>query len=38
LGNEGDSGGYMAFRFINRLGDQVNSTLLSSSPLLAFYS
>jgi hypothetical protein len=38
LGNEGDSGGYMAFRFINRLGDQINSTLLSSSPLLAFYS
>jgi hypothetical protein len=38
LGAEGDSGGYMAFRFINRLGDQINSTLLSSSPLLAFYS
>lgn len=38
LGAEGDSGGYMAFRFINRLGDQINSTILSSSPLLAFYS
>ena len=34
----GDSGGYVAFRFLTRTGDQINSTILSSSPLLAFYS
>ena len=38
LGAEGDSGGYMAFRFIGHLAGQINSTIESSSPLLAFYS
>ena len=34
----GDSGGYVAFRFLAETGSQINSTILSSSPLLAFYS
>lgn len=34
----GDSGGYVAFRFLNRTGDQINSTILSSVPVLAFYA
>ena len=34
----GDSGGYVAFRFLSQTGSQINSTILSSSPLLAFYS
>lgn len=34
----GDSGGYVSFRFISRLGEQVNSTILSSTPLLAYFS
>jgi len=38
LGAEGDSGGYMAFRFIGHLAGQILSTIESSSPLLAFYS
>ena len=38
LGAEGDSGGYMAFRFSGHLAGQINSTIESSSPLLAFYS
>jgi len=38
LGAEGDSGGYMAFRFIGHLSGQIGSTIESSSPLLAFYS
>lgn len=38
LGAEGDSGGYMAFRFIGHLAGQIGSTIESSSPLLAFYS
>lgn len=33
-----DSGGYVAFRFLAETGSQINSTILSSSPLLAFYS
>ena len=35
---EGDSGGYVSFRFLTATGPQVNSTILSSTPLLAFYS
>lgn len=35
---EGDSGGYVSFRFLTATGSQINSTILSSSPLLAFYS
>lgn len=38
LGAEGDSGGYVAFRFIGHLSGQIGSTIESSSPLLAFYS
>lgn len=38
LGAEGDSGGYVSFRFLNRTGDQINSTILSSSPVLAFFT
>lgn len=35
----GDSGGYVSFRFLTSLGEQIESTtILSSSPLLAFYS
>lgn len=35
---DGDSGTYSIFRFMTHLGDQVGSTVMSSSPLLAFYS
>ncbi len=38
IDNVGDSGGAVSFRFIDRLGEQVNSTILSSTPLLAFFS
>ncbi len=38
IDNEGDSGGYCAFRFITHLAEQINSTIASSTPLLAFYS
>ena len=34
----GDSGGYVAFRFIGHLAGQTNSTIESSTPTLAFYS
>ena len=34
----GDSGGAVSVRFLTHLGDQVASTVMSSSPLLAFYS
>lgn len=35
----GDSGCYVAFRFLTSLGEQIGSTTIqSSSPLLAFYS
>ena len=38
LGAEGDSGGYMAFRFLGHLAGQIGSTIESSLALLAFYS
>jgi len=36
LDNQGDSGGYVAFRFVPNRADQ-GSTVLSSTPFLAFY-
>lgn len=36
--NEGSSGGSVSFRFLSHLAGQVNSTIESSTPLLAFYS
>lgn len=38
IDNVGDTGGAVSFKFISRTGDQVNSTILSSNPLLAFFS
>ena len=34
----GDSGGYVAFRFLNHGAEQWNSSIPSTSPLLAFHS
>lgn len=36
IDNQGDSGGYVAFRFLTNRADQ-GSTVLSSTPFLAFY-
>ena len=36
IDNQGDSGGYVAFRFLPNRADQ-GSTVLSSTPFLAFY-
>lgn len=40
LGNEGDSGGYMAFRFLSKLTENIASSaaVTSTSPVLAFYA
>ena len=40
IDNEGDSGGFVAFRFITRLTENIGSSIAitSTSPLLAFYS
>jgi hypothetical protein len=38
IGTLGDSGGDVAFRFLNHGAEQWNSTIASSSPLLAFFS
>ncbi len=38
LGTLGDSGGEVAFRFLTHGAEQWNSTIASSTPILAFYS
>ena len=35
---EGDSGGWVSFRFLSHTAEQINSSIPSTSPLLAFYS
>jgi hypothetical protein len=39
LGAEGDSGGYMAFRFLSKLTENIGSSaaITSTTPILAFY-
>lgn len=34
---EGDSGGYVAFRFMSRLAENIGSSVASTSPVLAFF-
>lgn len=38
IDNVGDSGGWVSFRFIDHTAEQINSTIPSSTPLLAFYA